>query len=793
MIRRPLFLVAAAFTAAIIISYYMGTPAAFIFALVFIVILFLKKGRQSGKYMAGVWVVLFFYMFGMMDFQYHSVQKSQLSPYANKHMQLTGQVVTAERKKDDTDQIHFKLKVDVFEAGSSKLEHKERVLLDYYIKPEQSNSEEEFAPSDIICATGTLMLPSHRRNPGCFDYALYLKSMNINVILRADKIIYRKSDKECLSEFQRMIYIKKEQFLSRMEEHAGESTSGMMRAILFGEKGELDEDLLEEFQKNGTAHILAVSGLHIGIIYGFINFLWPWKKNTLFFVIVMLFFTCYMFLSSFSPSVVRAVSMIGLHIFASITNRRYDVSSAAMAIMFCMVLKNPMVLFNTGFQMSFIAILTLALMIPMVKKIYNGMFLGSIAIQLGLAPYTAYTFNCFSVLSVFINIPVIILAGIIVPMGVCSMIWYMISGSSVSFVYALLYGLCEILSALNSIVTIDGVTVFSVISPDIRLLCIYYLFLLVFLSEEGRLMFLRKKKKMMVLCAAAVLMISLIFGGAVQDPMRNADIVFVDVGQGDCVHFRSSNGNYLMDGGGSVDYNVGKKTLKPYFLKNGVKKINGAFVTHLHTDHYKGVAELCREGMVEKLFLYEANKVKEADILKETNLEEDDIVYLHQGQKLNLGEVMVDVLWPEKKSNREYYELMKNEEDENAMSLLMNVKMKGISTFITGDIGSEMMEQLAEADIGCHILKVPHHGSKYSWNDNFTESISADFAVFQVGKNNYGHPSQEIIDHYEAYGVRILRNDRQGAIGFKVSGGGINVMTMMGEDKHKDKGFEFGR
>ncbi len=103
------------------------------------------------------------------------------------------------------------------------------------------------------------------------------------------------------------------------------------------------------------------------------------------------------------------------------------------------------------------------------------------------------------------------------------------------------------------------------------------------------------------------------------------------------MHIKAKDGkNYLVDGGGKIDYDLEKKTLKPYLLKNGVRRLDGAFVTHLHTDHYKGVAELCREGMVKKLFLYEGNRDKTGQICQETGMSAEDLVFLRAGQTVSL-------------------------------------------------------------------------------------------------------------------------------------------------------------
>ena len=120
-----------------------------------------------------------------------------------------------------------------------------------------------------------------------------------------------------------------------------------------------------------------------------------------------------------------------------------------------------------------------------------------------------------------------------------------------------------------------------------------------FMSEDGRLVIMRKRKALITAMITAVLTIALVFGQINGNEFLKADVVFVDVGQGDCIHFRTEDGrNYMIDGGGSVDYNVGKKVLMPYLLKNGIRRLDGIFVTHLHADHYKGAAELCRDCLL---------------------------------------------------------------------------------------------------------------------------------------------------------------------------------------------------
>ena len=688
------------------------------------------------------------------------------------------------------------------------------------------------SPGTQLSITGEVEMPSSRRNPNCFDYQLYLKTIGIDRIMTVQAM----DIKDESHSLQGWLFCQKEKYLTRLKESAGESAAGLMRGILFGEKTEIGEDTLEEFQRNGTAHILAVSGLHIGIMYGVSGKLWRGKKGWLYFWMVTLVLLGYSFLASFSPSVIRASVMIVLHLYAKVRHLRYDLGSASFVVLLLILLNNPMQLFHTGLQMSFLAVLTLSSAAPFFQKFYQGIFLSSGVVQLGLLPYTAYVFNYMSLAAVFVNVPIILLAGFLVPLGIGGFAVDLLMSQMVVLPGADLFsdvifqplfdllgqvigGLCQLLTTCNGMTCIKGVTSFEVTSPPRSLLAGYYLLLLLFLSEEGRLLILRKRKKLVAALVCLCLGASAVFGQATATGFEKSSIIFVDVGQGDCMHIKTEDGkNYLVDGGGKIDYNLGKKTLKPYLLKNGVRRLDGVFVTHLHTDHYKGITELCQEGMVKRLFLYEGNRDKTEQICRETGMSADDLVFLHAGQIVSLSESAsakknadasdfageyVEVLWPEadaasnafRRSGVPAASLQKKtqaseEEDENETSLIMKIHAGGMGMLATGDVDAICEDRLAakyRAKLKTDLLKVAHHGSRYSWSDSFAKYTEPQAAVFQVGKNNYGHPNGEIIAGYKQLGAGIWRNDLQGAVGFYCRGGvdhvtgkkRLEVVTMM--------------
>ena len=850
MIRRPLFLGTLGFCGAILISYFLGKAAAL--GVLGLLVFAWWQWRQAGDPVGpngvrairlqsqklrkhGTAILMVFYVVSLVNVQLYELQRDPFAELEENGGAITttatGTVLNSSIRTSGSGDEYLQMTVWVQRIGEREVsrrwyERPVRLLVKQY--PERGTDFSELtpvSPGTQLRITGKVELPSGRRNPNCFDYQLYLKTIGIERVMTA-QTIHIKEESHSL---QGWLFQQKEQYLHQLKGTAGESAAGLMRGILFGEKTEIEEDTLEEFQRNGTAHILAVSGLHIGILYGVLGRLWRGKKGWLYFWMVTIVLIGYSFLASFSPSVVRASVMIVLHLYAKVRHLRYDLGSASFVVLLMILLKNPMQLFHTGLQMSFLAVLTLSAAAPFFRTFYQGIFLSSGVVQLGLLPYTAYVFNYVSLAAVFINVPIIFLAGFLVPLGIGGFVLSLIlleptAVSGVDLVLDAAFkpvieimgqaidGLCGLLTSCNSMTCIKGVTSFEVTSPPRALLAGYYLMLLLFLSEEGRLLILRKRKKAVAALICLCLAAAAIFGQVTATGFENASIVFVDVGQGDCMHIKVKDGkNYLVDGGGKIDYDLGKKTLKPYLLKNGVRRLDGAFVTHLHTDHYKGVAELCREGMVKKLFLYEGNRDKTEQICQETGMSAEDLVFLRAGQTVllddegsaksvvndmrsakNMSE-RVEVLWPQAGRDAgtalQKRRLDSEEEDENETSLIMKIHAGGLSLLVTGDIDAACEDRLAAKyrnGLKTDLLKVAHHGSRYSWSEDFARYAKPQAAVFQVGKNNYGHPNGEIIENYKRMEAGIWRNDLQGAVGFSCRQGNtaagkkrLEVVTML--------------
>ena len=421
--------------------------------------------------------ILLFFHLGILE----KTVDSAFDNMKGRNIEIKAEVITKEvdyvMSMNGTEQIRTTLKVRLKSVKDISVARGEKLLINFY-------DYTKAIPGQYVMIRGRVENPHMKRNPGCFDYSLYLKSIGIKYVFDANDISICKQDElgildRVICTLQMRLYKFRESFITDINKYTDEETAGIVRAIMFGSKTEVDEEILEEFQKNGTAHVLAVSGLHVGLIYGFLSRIWIWKKGRLFFIAIIMFFFAYMIMASFSPSVVRAVIMIWIHAFAKLTNRRYDMASAAFFTAILMMVANPMHIFNAGFQMSFLAVLTLSLMIPLIKQIYGGIFMASLAVQAGLLPYSIYVFNYISLAAVVVNVPIIYLTGVIVHIGMCSMATMFICEPISVILMKVLSGLCTIMTELNSMTAIDGVTVYEVVSPPLWSVSIYYLILLV--------------------------------------------------------------------------------------------------------------------------------------------------------------------------------------------------------------------------------------------------------------------------------------------------------------------------
>ena len=593
--------------------------------------------------------------------------------------------------------------------------------------------------------------PTEAGNPRVFDYRLYLKTKKIwhTAVLEEFSVI--STQKSMIYRIVTDIIGSREEMMKEM--NVSGDGAGLVKGVIFGDTKSLSEETYEAFRQNGTAHVLSVSGLHVGMLDSVYRKIYQKWRSLLLPVCFMVLLLLYGTVTLWSVPVTRAILLIVILFFADILQRRYDMVTALSAVAILAALQNPYVIFGTSFQMSFLAVLSMAFFTPPLEKLFGETAASMLSVQLGLLPYMAYTFNYGSVVGIVCNIPVVFLVSLLVPLGMAGYLFYFFSGSLLPFFGQTAGGLGMLTVKVNGFFQADGFLSFDVVSPPLWVLAAIYGIAFLCSSEYFLICFSRQDRSALTILLILIIAVTSAGYSAGKSPFDRADLIFLDVGQGDCLHVKASEGrNIFIDGGGSVRYNVGEKVLKPYLLKSGAGCLDLAAATHQHTDHYLGLQQLSRCFPV-KAALLEGKA----------------------GQRIDLGkDQWIDILWPESRDL--------NTEDENLNSLIFKVYSEGTTALITGDITEEGEKMLIDKYKGtdalkADILKVAHHGSPYSTCDAFLQAVKPSVAVISVGKNNYGHPDEKLVEKIQSCGIMVYRTDRDGAVGIITERSGFSVCT----------------
>ncbi len=238
------------------------------------------------------WILLCSFIIGMTAYLVAQSWNNPSLDWIGKEKVIQGEVLTATQEKEKaTLVVHTK-------QGS-------KMLISVYDK--QSNYT--YAVGKWIQATGVVELPMVAGNPGGFDYRIYLRSLGISTIMQLspEQISF---SKEPVNPLSHGLANFRDFFEKRLKTQLGDAQTGLMLAMLFGERSAMDEDVYESFQKNGTAHILSVSGLHVGFLYGLLTIIFRGTRKFFPNSIIMLLLLLYGLLSGFCPSVNRALLMI---------------------------------------------------------------------------------------------------------------------------------------------------------------------------------------------------------------------------------------------------------------------------------------------------------------------------------------------------------------------------------------------------------------------------------------------------------------------------------------------------
>jgi competence protein ComEC len=643
-----------------------------------------------------------------------------------------------------------------------------------------------------------------------FDYRAYLAGQSIYSAMYYPDIV-REGSGQGPQPYQ-AIY----SFRHRMGESLGASLAepqgSLAQGILLGLRHHIPPSLYEDFQMSGTAHLLAISGLHIGITAGIVLSVAVWlfgRRRPTYFLVTLGTLWTYAILAGMSPSVMRAAIMVSLFLLGTYLGRQRSGITALAFAAALMVTIDPQILWSVSFQLSLAAVLGLILLTPTFQQWGRRtraptMVVDSFAYSLGAIiatlPLVAHYFGYVSLVGLpatflaLLALPAIIVVSTLVGfIGLLSLPIAQVIGWAAWLLLAYLVAVVQGFATLPwSSVEVRGMDavwvwlyygilggiiwlgtrrnrIFSSIKGDLRETPVG-------LSSLSRNIHAKSTKWALVpLLSIAILVWT---AAAVAPESGKLSVSFLDVGQGDAIAINTPSGQHiLVDGGPSpekVAYELGEAL--PFWERT----IDLVVLSHSHDDHVTGLVEVLRHYDVEQVLYpegidYTSNAYSEwLSVIEEKRIE---CVGAQAGQSVDLGGgAILEVLHPPGEF------LAGTDSDIDNNGVVLRLAMGEVSFLLTADLygDGELYMVCDRVELRSTVLKVSHHGSSTSTCPEFLAAVDPQVAVISVGADNrFDLPSGEVIDRLtQRLGAdNVYITSERGTITFTTDGERLWVET----------------
>ncbi len=589
-------------------------------------------------------------------------------------------------------------------------------------------------------------------------------------------------------------------------------SSAIFEALVLGEQGNLSEEVREHFVATGIAHLLAISGAHLGTVafLSFSLFLWVLKRSETILlsfsikkwaaILTIPILLLYTWIAGGRISMIRATLMAVTFLLSIVLSRERHLLYTLALAAFLILLFSPPSLFDVSFQLSFLAVLSILYMVPRLlpylkqKDIFSPTpswlhrlwsyvklsFLVTLVALLGTAPFVALHFNRLSLIGLLTNLIAIPWVGfLIMPISLFA-----------SFLSFWIYPLAQLLIIINQYLTVPLLSLIALLAslpyasvhlttPTLFEMILFYL--LLFLSAH---LSKGKKVRYAMVGISLLLVLQVAYGNLKETFQQDLRITFLDVGHGDSILVQFPKGKtMLIDGGGLHEdhFDIGKKVIAPFLWKKKIRKINTLVLTHPDPDHFKGLKAIASSFRIDQFWDngYRTETEPFLEIEKILQKRKIDRLSLYEGFPLSpINGVEISVLnpplHPPLPSSQRSSSFLNNQ------SLVIKMQFKNFVLLLTGDIEREAEERMVQKgySLRAQVLKVPHHGSISSSTPLFLASVKPDYAIVSVGKGNLWHlPHPEVVTRYERLGTKLFRTDRQGAIHLTTNGHEITITS----------------
>lgn len=546
-----------------------------------------------------------------------------------------------------------------------------------------------------------------------------------------------------------------------------EDTAAFAKALLLGEDSELSYEVNTDFKISGIRHIVAVSGLHVSILFGFLYTV-AGKRKWLTALLGLPALLLFAVVAGLTPSVTRACVMHGLMILAMLFDREYDPPTALAFSGLVMLAANPMVITSVSFQLSIGCMAGIFLFGEPVKAwflddrhlghsqgkslIARGVrgFAGSVSVSLGAisvtTPISALYFGTVSLISPLSNLLTLWMVSVafygIAAVCVLSLFW---TWGASALAWLVSWPIRYVLGIASVLADIPLAAVYTCADAVALWLMVCYVLLALYMLGKGKHTLVYSCVGVLTLCAA------LLFSW-VPNTQDDCRMTVLDVGQGQSIILQADGKTFLVDCGGDFADTAADAAAEA-LLSMGISRIDGLILTHYDADHAGGAEFLLSRIPADALFLPVWTEENETAAAL-ANCNESAVYAVEDCLELSWDDNLLTLIPSE----------IRDSGNESSMCILFQAGNCDI--LITGDRGSlgEKLLLRSYALPQVDVLVVGHHGARDSATAELLEAVSPQIAVISVGDNSYGHPNQEVLDRLTEAGCEIYRTDEDGTV-----------------------------
>ncbi|MBN1782503.1 DNA internalization-related competence protein ComEC/Rec2 [bacterium] len=638
---------------------------------------------------------------------------------------------------------------------------------------------------DEIMCTGRLETPPAQRNPGGFDYRAFLMARRIYGLMRlsgTEAPVFTGINRgHPLKRF--IIYPLRRWMAGSLEKIDRGPALTLMKAPLLGDRTDLLPETRDMMARAGIIHILAVSGLHVGFVLFILQTIFGMMRlpRTVAAGLVITGLTVFALITESSPPVIRATVMASVYLIGRQAERDINPLNIIGLAALILLLVTPQMLFDPGFQLSFLAVLSIVILYPRwqllpgfrqchafcmrqpgLRGIWT-LFLVSLSAQAGTLPVVLSSFYRLPVLGILTNLAAVPLTGIIVALGFTSLLVMPVSPWTAGLYGLLNHHLAGLLLALAHAVQSLPFASIDMPCPGVFQILFYLTALTILFSWHDT-----RKRKWHIL-AGLVLCNVWIWHSAMTSATNRLIYAQLDVGQGDAaVLHLPRHRTVIIDGGDRQPlYDAGTRVLVPYLRKKQIRTIDAVICTHAHNDH--------AGGLIAVLSAFKVKQVILADTLTRYPPMQHLIEIIRKKQvPVHMVRAPDSLILP----GTGLYFLA----PDSVLSLNPNVNNRSVVTHLVfgknrwlfmGDAEADAEARLLDRGIlpEIQILKIGHHGSATSSTLRFLSTVRPGHAVISVGNHNrFRHPSPKTVGRLNGLGINVHRTDREGAVIFTSDG-----------------------